>query len=117
MYKMHIETVVPATSAYIANTFGTETKIDAIQSIDISHQRLCHLNHAQIRTMASQNIVEGLQLSGDTQHPSFCVGCVLEEIHRTPFPLKEDRVYAAAVGALIRCGWAISRSSYLLRSP
>lgn len=107
MYKLHIKTVIPTSGAYIANTFGTETKKEATQSIDVWHQRLCHLNHAQIRSMASQNLVEGLMLSGDTQHPSFCVGCVLGKIHRTPFPVKEDRTYAAAIGGIIHadvCG-------------
>ena len=107
MYRLFIETVLPAPGAYVANTFGTQTKKNSMQSIDIWHQRLCHMNHAQIRRIASENLVEGLQLSGDTHHPSFCIGCVLGKSHRNPFPQKEERMYAAVAGGIIHadvCG-------------
>lgn len=45
MYKLLIQIVIPIHIAYVANTFGTETRKTNTQTIDVWHRRLCHINN------------------------------------------------------------------------
>jgi hypothetical protein len=99
MYKLLIQTIVPLHSTYVANTFGTETQKGSTQSLNVWHHRLCHLNHAMVKKMAAEGIVDGIILSGKN-HSNFCVGCVMGKMHRSPFPWVDTRVKAAAIGQL-----------------
>jgi hypothetical protein len=98
MYKLLMHIVTPIHGAYVANSFGTETKKASTQSIDIWHRRLCHVNHT-IKKMAAEAMVDGLILS-NTSHSSFCTSCAYGKIQRKPFPWKDHRQRSAQLGDL-----------------
>ena len=106
MYKLLIEAEpIKKATACIANTFGTETKKGATQSLEIWHHRLCHIHHAMVRRMASENMVHGLELTTDQQ--TFCEGCVLGKSKRHAFPTDPTCVRSTVAGQLIHtdvCG-------------
>jgi hypothetical protein len=68
------------------------------------HQRLGHVASKTVQTMASRNIVEGLNLD-DTPTSILCSGCLYGKMHRRSFPKGKKR--AKRVGELIHadlCG-------------
>ena len=78
----------------------------ASQKIPLStwHQRLGHVASKTVQTMASRNIVEGLNLD-DTPTSILCSGCLYGKMHRRSFPKGKKR--AKRVGELIHadlCG-------------
>ena len=106
MYKLHIvaEPLKIAT-ACVANTFGVETQKAEKQSLEVWHHRLCHVHHAMVRKMASQHMVDGLEVTTD-QH-NFCEGCVLGKSKRHAFPMSTTCVRSIVAGQLVHidvCG-------------
>ena len=75
-------------------------------SIAVWHERLAHTSHKRILKMASDQLVDGLQLPSSAVMPThLCLGCVSGKIQRFPFPLGRTR--ANEVGQLIHsdvCG-------------
>ena len=75
-------------------------------SIAVWHERLAHISHKRILKMASEQLVDGLQLPSSAIMPThLCLGCVSGKIKRSPFPLGRTR--ANEVGQLIHsdvCG-------------
>lgn len=56
----------------------------AIESNDLWHQRLGHLNSQQLYKMVQHNRVSGVKLS-PRNGESFCEGCVVGKMQRKPF--------------------------------
>jgi hypothetical protein len=70
-------------TALAASSFAPATKKESIQTLDVWHRRLAHVNHNVIRYMAASQMVDGLTLE-QSDH-KFCEGCVYVKQHRAIF--------------------------------
>ena len=56
----------------------------AIETGDLWHQRLGHLNRQQLNTMIQQKLATGIRCS-PTSDLFFCEGCIAGKMQRKPF--------------------------------
>jgi transposase InsO family protein len=75
------------------------------QPIHTWHKRLGHLAVSTIKKMASENMVDGLNIEKEVDQKFFCDGCAYGKAHRLSFPTGRNR--AGRIGELIHsdlCG-------------
>ena len=78
----------------------------AAQSLEVWHQRFCHVHPDVLIRMANQSTVRGLDI-GTRTGPSTCIGCSLGKSHRMPFPKRSITPRALQPGAFFHsdvCG-------------
>jgi hypothetical protein len=104
MYILSVRVILPGIMAHalVAASFRPGTPADECHPIQIWHQRLCHINYAAIKKLATSDSVDGIQLLTDHQFTDlFCEGCCKGKQHRTPFPVNEPRIRALSPRALL----------------
>ena len=90
--------------------FSTLTAMAALtdgrpQPIHTWHKRLGHLAVSTIKKMASENMVDGLNIEKEVDPKFFCEGCAYGKAHRLSFPTGRNR--SGRIGELIHsdlCG-------------
>ena len=66
------------------------TNVSLMASLQTWHERMGHVNHAGIRNMFKNNVVEGLKISS-MKHED-CEGCIMGKGHRKPFPKSKSSI-------------------------
>ena len=76
--------------------------MEGSQPLQIWHNRLCHLNYASIRQLATSDTVNGIRIQPDSSTSDlFYEGCCKGKQHQNPFPVNLPRTRATQPGALL----------------
>jgi hypothetical protein len=98
MYVLSIRVITPGFMSHtlVAASFRPSTQPDECHTIQTWHNRLCHINHAVVKRLATSNLVDGIKIINDHKftdlfYEGFCKG----KQHRTSFPVNPARVRAS----------------------
>ena len=60
LYKLHIRSLPSSSHANVIRSMGTSSKIEGTRTLEIWHQRLCHLNYPTILAMDRTKVATGM---------------------------------------------------------
>ncbi len=101
LYQLNFKPEIQKTQIELARiSFDTAFNADLRSSINIWHQRLGHIGYHTMKKMIQQDLVIGLNVSGNIDIPStLCSGCKFGKFTRSPLKIGRNR--ANRIGKLI----------------
>jgi hypothetical protein len=105
LYRLLLRANPLETCLHVAS-LSTSFQRDECQSLQVWHNRLCHINNETIKKMVTTNIIDGIQIT-TTDGDHFCEACAQGKQHRNSFPHNPIRLRASKSGQLIHvdlCG-------------
>jgi hypothetical protein len=101
LYQLNFKPEIQKTQIEFARiSFDIAFNADLRSSINIWHQRLGHIGYHTLKKMIQQDLVIGLNVSGNLDIPStLCSGCEFGKFTRSPLKIGRNR--ANRIGELI----------------